>query len=116
MTFEVRKPPSARVFWLVWLSTVALAAGCWFIVMRAGLGRSKIFRRTAQGVQLLPKAGLTASDVGVSDRGEVWVLTMTGPSRLNGASWTHFNSTAMGCQYSNTFGELALDGDEVWIV
>ena len=43
------KPPNAKVFWLVWLTTIALAAASFFLFWRLG-PQATVFRHTARGV------------------------------------------------------------------
>src|ERR1039457_942200 len=79
------KPPSVKVFWLVWLTTVALVAGS-FSLLRFGrlAAAARVFRRTAHGWESVPPLGSSSYDIRISGSGVVWVQTAKGLSRLDG--------------------------------
>jgi tetratricopeptide (TPR) repeat protein len=110
------KPPSARVFWPIWLTIVALAAGSYFLLFRVGPLASKatVFRQTASGWEALPPLASNGYDMRISDTGVVWVQTSKGLSRLDGGSWHRFNASDFGTEYDYLPGQFTLDGEEVW--
>src|ERR1017187_1209529 len=79
------KPPSVKVFWLVWLTTAALVAGS-FSLFRFGrlAAAARVFRQTAHGWESVPPLGSSSYDIRISGSGVVWVQTAKGLSRLDG--------------------------------
>ena len=109
------KPPSAKLFWLVWLTTLALVAGSIFLFYRYGplAANAKVFRQTAQGWEPAPPLDSRGYNIRVSPSDVVWVQTARGLSRLDGTSWHHFTASDFGTERGRLAG-FALDGDEVW--
>jgi hypothetical protein len=110
------KPPSAKVFWLVWLTLVALAAGSFVFLFQVGFLSTKatVFRQTARGWEPLAPLGTLAYNIRISERGVVWVQTAKGLSRLEGTSWHHFTASDFGTERGYLYGDFALDGEQVW--
>src|SRR5436305_14228194 len=92
-----RKPPSARLFCLIWFSLVALTAASFLAVFRFGpLSKAIPFRQTPHGFETLPPFGFPVLALRISDAGVVWVDTFRG---LN-----CFARTRCGCFSSGSFG------------
>lgn len=110
------KPPSAKVFWLVWLTTIALAAGSFFFLLQFGplAVKATVFRQTAHGWEPLPPLASIGYDIRISDSGVAWVQTDKGLSRLEGASWRRFTASDFGTEHGYLYGQFTLDGEEVW--
>jgi Flp pilus assembly protein TadD len=109
-------PPRAKVFWLVWLSAVALAAGTFIFLWQFGplAVKAQVFRQTAHGWKPLPPLGSLGYDIRISDGGVVWVQTTSGLSRLDGPAWRRFGASDFGTEHGFLFGDFALDGEDVW--
>jgi tetratricopeptide (TPR) repeat protein len=110
-----RRPPSARVFWLSWLTIIALTVASSFYVARLGPMGSQpaVFRRVAGKSEMFPLRGATAP-IRVSDRGVVWARTRLGLSRLENGAWHTFTSSDLGTPYDSLVADFALDGEDVW--
>lgn len=110
-----RKPPSGKVFWLVWPIMLALAAGSFWYLARFGplAAKATVFRQTPHGFEGLPPLGSTAYGMRISDRGVVWVQTVKGLSRLDGGSWHSFTASNFGTD-RDFLWDFTLDGEEVW--
>jgi len=110
------KPPSARVFWLVWLTTLALVAGSFFSIWRfiPLADKATVFRQTSHGWEPLPPLASAGFGIHISDSGVAWVQTLKGLSRLEGASWRSYTKSDFGTEHGYIPGQFTLDGEDVW--
>src|SRR5436305_13726697 len=92
-----RKPPSARLFCLIWFSLLALTAASFLAVFRFGpLSKAIPFRQTPHGFETLPPLGSSVLDLRISDAGVVWVETFRGLNRFDVTSWRRFSTADTG--------------------
>lgn len=110
-----RRPPSAKVFWVVWPTLITLALGSLYYVVRHGplAAKSTVFRWTPEKVETFP-VGQLSYPIRVSDRGVVWVQTIKGLSRLENGVWRTFPAAASATPYESFDHDFTLDGEEVW--
>ena len=108
--------PSVKVFWLVWLTSIALVAGSFFYLWHFGplAAKPTVFRQSAHGWEPLPPPASFAFDIRISDSGVAWLETSRGLTRLDGASWHRFTASDLGTEHSLTSGDFTLDGEELW--
>jgi hypothetical protein len=112
--------PSAKALWLVWLAAIALFVGSFafvsYLVASGRLAhRATVFRQTARGWQAAPPPASFAADIQVTDAGVVWVRTLEGLSRLDGASWHSYAAADFGSRLVLPHHPFALDGGDVWV-
>lgn len=107
------KPPNAKIFWLVWLTLIALAGGSFFLLWRfvPVTLKATVFRQTASGWESLPPLGTAGYDLRISTTGVAWLHTPKGLSRLEGTSWHRFNASDFGTAFGYFPGEFTLDGE-----
>ena len=110
-----RQPPSGKIFWLAWPVMLALAAASFWYFARFGplAAKATVFRQTARGWEGLPPLGSASYGIRISDRGVVWVDSVKGLSRLDGASWRSFTASDFGTDRGFLW-DFTLDGGEVW--
>jgi tetratricopeptide (TPR) repeat protein len=110
-----RRPPSAKVFWLVWPTLIALVAGSISYFFRYGplAAKATVFRRTAEKCEAFP-LGRLARGMQISDGGVVWVQTLRGLSRFEAGGWRHFTASDLGLRDHTFNGAFTLEGEEVW--
>ena len=92
------KPPSAKRFWLIWLSVTALAAGSILYLWRFGplAAKATVFHQTDHGWERLPLTSSLAYRIQISDGGVAWVETVAGLTRYAGGSWYRFTAADLG--------------------
>ena len=111
-----KKPPNSKLFWLLWLSTLALTAASFSLILYTGplAAKAKVFRQTAKGWEALPAPGSGVYGIQIAESGAAWVQTADGLSRFDGASWHLYTASDFGSRIGYFRGHFALDGDEVW--
>jgi hypothetical protein len=93
-------PPSAKTFWLIWLSVTALPAGSFFYLWRFGPMSAKAiaFRQTQQGWEPYALSSPMTYRIQISDGGVTWVETITGLTRYEGGGWRRFTVADLGAK------------------